>query len=279
MSSPTGTTPTKKVRIPSTGGVELAAHLAVPDEELALVGATGVIFCHGFPSGEVWAERIGADLPALADRSAEQMGWTALAVRFRGCGASSGDFSLQGWIDDIAAAGDFVHREQHPEQIWLCGFGTGGAVSLVAAAEDYRINGVVAAGSPADFDDWAANPNRLLAHARRVGAIKSPSFPSDVNAWKAELSSIEAVRAVELLPPRPLLVLHGADDEVVPHFDARLMADAHGDAELRVIRGGGHQLRHDPRALAVLLGWIARQQANLRGREDRAGADSDRPGS
>jgi hypothetical protein len=39
-----------------------------------------------------------------------------------------------------------------------------------------------------------------------------------------------------------------------------VLADAHGDAELRIISGAGHELRHDPRAVAVLLGWLARQQ-------------------
>jgi putative redox protein len=43
-------------------------------------------------------------------------------------------------------------------------------------------------------------------------------------------------------------------------FDARVLADAHGDADLRIIDGGGHQLRHDPRAVAVLLGWLDRQR-------------------
>jgi len=268
MISPTSTTPTKKVRIPSTDGVELEAHLALPDEDdVQLFAETGVIFTHGFPSGDVWAERIGADLPELADRAAEQMGWTALALRFRGCGTSTGDFSLQGWIDDVRVAVDYLHQNQHPEQIWVCGFGTGGAVALVAAADDQRVSGVAVAGSPADFADWAANPNRLLAHAKRVGAITSNTFPPDLAAWKAQLSRFEAVKSVESLPPRPLLVIQGADDQVVPHFDARLLADAHGDAELRIISGGGHQLRHDPRALAILMGWISRQQAALRGRD------------
>jgi fermentation-respiration switch protein FrsA (DUF1100 family) len=57
-----------------------------------------------------------------------------------------------------------------------------------------------------------------------------------------------------------LLVLHGSEDDAVPVFDARVLADAHGDADLRIIEGGPHQLRHDPRALAVLLGWLDRQR-------------------
>jgi putative redox protein len=54
--------------------------------------------------------------------------------------------------------------------------------------------------------------------------------------------------------------MHGADDDQVPVFDARVIADAHGDAELRIIDGAGHQLRYDPRAVAVLLGWLDRQR-------------------
>ena len=272
--------PKGEVRIQS-GEVELEAHLALPESPSA-VDRPGVVLLHGFPSGEVWAERIGADLPELANRIAEQMGWTALAVRFRGCGGSTGDFSLHGWMEDVRSSVEFLRQQASPDRIWLVGFGTGGAVALVTAVDDPGIEGVAMVGSPADFDDWAANPNRLLAHAKRVGAISSPSFPPEPEEWKAQLQSVRAVRAAEQLPPRSLLVLHGSDDELVPHFDARLLADAHGGADLRFIQGGAHLLRHDPRAVAVLLGWLGRQRASLREAatvEQRAesGADGDRP--
>ena len=51
------------------------------------------------------------------------------------------------------------------------------------------------------------------------------------------------------------------EDEAVPPFDARVLADAHGSAELRMINGAGHELLHDPRAVAVLLGWLDRQRS------------------
>ncbi len=263
MTAPTSSVATSEVRIPSSGGIELEAHLALPDTDGHVVEGVAVVFSHGFPSGDVWADRIGGDLPELADRAAELMGWTALSVRLRGCGGSGGEFSLGGWVSDVSAAVAYLVDEHGADQVWLCGFGTGGAVSIVAAADEPRVAGVAVAGSPADFDDWAANPTRLLAHAKRVGAITDAEFPADAEDWKAELRAIRAVAAVEQLPPRPLLVLHGSEDELVPHFDARLLADAHGAADLRFIRGGGHQLRHDPRALAVLLGWMGRQHAAL----------------
>jgi putative redox protein len=47
--------------------------------------------------------------------------------------------------------------------------------------------------------------------------------------------------------------------------DARLFAEYHGRAELRLLQGAGHRLRHDPRAIAVLLGWLDRQRNVVRG--------------
>ena len=50
------------------------------------------------------------------------------------------------------------------------------------------------------------------------------------------------------VPPRPLLIVHGANDEIVPLTDARELADAaRPTAELRVLAGAGHMLLHDPR--------------------------------
>ncbi len=61
------------------------------------------------------------------------------------------------------------------------------------------------------------------------------------------------------LAPRPLLVLHGSDDDVAPIDDARILAEAHGAAELRVVLTAGRRIRHDPRAIASLVGWLDRQ--------------------
>jgi uncharacterized protein len=41
--------------------------------------------------------------------------------------------------------------------------------------------------------------------------------------------------------------------------DAQLLADAHGSAELRLVLNAGRRLRHDPRAVASILGWLDRQ--------------------
>jgi putative redox protein len=204
-----------------------------------------------------------ATFPELANRISDELGWVVLTFEFRGCGDSEGDFSLHGWLDDVLAAINHLRHLSRAEHVWLAGFGTGGALSIVAGAHDPMVQGVAAIGAPADFDDWAGHPRRLLQHAREIGAIRDPNFPRNTDAWSRELREIRPISLVSDLAPRPLLVMHGSEDLTVPHFDARVLSDAHQSAELSLISGAGHQLRHDPRAIAILLGWLDRQSEFL----------------
>jgi putative redox protein len=144
--------------------------------------------------------------------------------------------------------------------VWLAGSSAGGAICLCAAADDDRIRGVATLAAPADFDEWGGNPRAFLSHCRLVGVIRNADFPADVEAWAGEFKTMQPLTAAAGIPPRPLLLMHGSDDPTVPVSDARALADgAHGQADLRVITGAGHRLRHDPRAVAALMGWMERQ--------------------
>jgi len=199
------------------------------------------------------------------------MGWVVLTFSFRGCGGSAGNFSLGGWLADVEAAANHLQSSRSLTGLWLAGFGTGGALSVCAGARLPDVRGVAVLGAPADFDDWASHPRRLLQHSRDLGIIRDGGYPPALDSWGRELREIRTIACVGKFAPRSLLVMHGADDDLVPVFDARVLADAHGDAELRIIDGGGHQLRYDPRAVAVLLGWLDRQ----RHRRQDAGIDAD----
>lgn len=246
-------------RFPS-GGNLLAAHLARPPMRADVTKVPAVVLAHGYPSDVTAAAVAASSQPELADRIAAEMGWLAMALAFRGCGDSGGSFSLGGWLDDLRAAVDHLQATEQVLGVWLVGFGTGGALAICAAAADPDVRGVATLGAPADFDDWASHPKRLLEHAREVGMIAEPSFPPDLDDWARELKELRAVAFAPQLAPRPLLVVHGSDDDLVPVFDARVLVDAHGAAELRIMNGAGHRLRHDPRAVAVLLGWLDRQR-------------------
>lgn len=244
-----------------SGGIPLTAHLALPEAPEAPGPYPGLVVCHGFPMGKQQAATSGQTYPQLADELAAEAGFAVLTFNFRGSGDSGGDFSLGGWLADIRAAVDYLEARDDVDGIWIVGASTGGSLAICAAADDQRIRGVCTLASRADFDDWAEHPRRFLDHARAVGVIRHESFPPDFEAWAQELREIRPLELVRKLPNRPLLLVHGSDDEVVPTSDARALAEAYGDgAELRILSGAGHRLRHDPRGVAVLLGWLERQR-------------------
>jgi uncharacterized protein len=243
-------------------GNELAAHLSRP-AQIHPTAQPGLVIAHGFPAEAGGGINSTASFPEFADRVATEAGWAAVAFSSRGIGESAGDFSLAGWRRDLQGAVEYLRRSVPCDGVWIVGFGTGGALAIEVGADDPGINGVAAVAVPADFEDWARNPRKLLVLARDMGIVRDPEFPASFDKWSAELNSVTAAAAAERLAPRELMIVHGSDDEVVPVFDARAVADAHGDADLRIIAGAGHHLRHDPRAIAVLLGWLDRQRNAL----------------
>jgi putative redox protein len=240
----------------ATDGTVLAAHWARP----ASSGSSpGLVLCHDFPTPPRGSLASGLTFPELADRIAAQAGWRVLTFNFRGTGGSHGDFSVGGWNADLRFAVDAVAAEDGTG-VWIAGTGVGGALALGVGARDKRVRGVAALGAPVDLRDWSRDAARFARHCRTMGVFESEQAPGDTAAWSREMASVDAVASARRFAPRPLLVIHGTEDDVVPVADAERLADAHGGAELRVIANGGRRLRHDPRAVALLLGWLDRQE-------------------
>jgi len=242
----------------TTGGLNLAGHLALP-ENRRMRALPGVVLCPGFPAPANGGARAAERIYPLADRIAESMEWAALVLNYRGCGDSDGDFSLEGWTEDVASAVDHFNALEQVEGVWLAGFGIGGALSASVAQRDSRIRGVATMGAPVDLAHWGRGASGLVEHARSLGIITAPGYPASLDSWAKAALSIRVDRCAADIAPRPMLVLHGSDDREVSPFDARAIADAHGDAGLRIISGADHRLHSDPRCIAILLGWLDSQ--------------------
>jgi len=239
-----------------SGDLKLAAHFAIP---AAPGRSPGLVLCHGLPNDPRGATTVGTTYPELADHLAREAGCVVLTFNFRGTGTSQGDFSAGGWLDDLRAAVTAVAERDGVRGVRVAGFGHGGTFAVCEAADDERVRGVATIAAPSTLRDWARDPAHLLAHAREMGMIKTAGFPSDRSAWVREVARVDAVAAALRLDERPLLVLHGIDDPDVPADDARALAAAAPHAELRLVDAAGHRLRHDPRAIATLIGWLDRQ--------------------
>ncbi len=223
-------------------------------------GKSLVMLCHELPRDPAGATDAGRGYPALADRLADECGSRVVVGMLRGAGGSDGDFSADGWLDDLGAVADSVCGPEG--RAWLVGFGFGGAVALRMATRDARVCGVASVAGPADLAAWVANRTIVLTRCRRSGVIQRADFPDDVNAWANELVALAPLDAAAHLGGRPFLVIHGSDDSEVPAAAARALADAvtSGPVDLRIVPGAGHWLRADPRVVATLVGWIERRR-------------------
>jgi putative redox protein len=237
-------------------GTVLAAHWARP---AAGGNGPGLVLVHDFPTPPRGSLASGLTFPEFADRIALNTGWRVLTFNFRGTGGSEGDFSISGWSSDLRFAVDTVAGAADVTGVWIAGTGVGGALALAVGAQDQRVRGIAALGAPVDLHDWARDPARFARHCRTMGVFSSSLGPPDLAAWAREIAAVDAVAAARQFAPRPLLVVHGTDDDVVDVADAQRLADAHGSAELRIVVNAGRRLRHDPRAVASLLGWLDRQ--------------------
>lgn len=249
---------TEPVVLPGAAG-DLVGQLALPPG--AERGAAAVVLCHGFPSPPRGALGTGEGYAELAEHIADETGAAVLTFNFRGCGESKGDFSLQGWIDDLRVAIDWLTQTRDVAQVGVAGFSAGGAVALCHAAKDKRVRSVAGFAVPTTFDAWAQEPKKFLVRCRELGVVKHKNFPEDFDAWAAELVDNSPRQAISMMGRRSVLLVHGKDDEQVPVTAAReLMAAAGemGSIDVRVLFGALHRLRHDPRAIAILVGWASR---------------------
>ncbi|HLW45720.1 MAG TPA: alpha/beta fold hydrolase [Acidimicrobiales bacterium] len=219
-----------------------------------------VVLCHELPREAEGATDAGRGYPALADRLSEQCACRVVVPMLRGTSGSQGDFSANGWLEDVTTIAD---DEVGPSgQVWLIGFGFGGAIALRTASRDRRMSGVASIAGPADLTAWVANRDKVLERCRRSGVISTPGFPQDADAWSDEIVGLAPLDAAGHLGGRPLLVVHGSDDSEVPVAAARAIADAatEGEVDLRIVPAAGHWLRADPRVVATLVGWIERHR-------------------
>jgi alpha/beta superfamily hydrolase len=237
-------------------GLRLPARFARPAGSARV---PALLLLPGFPRGTGGAAMSGHTYPPLADRIAREVGWAALTFQYRGTGSAEGDFSIEGWLADVHAAVDTLGARSDIAGVWLAGFRLGGTLAIVAAADDLRVRGIATFGAPESLVTWVPNAARFVEYCRRVGVVRSPDFPPDPAAWARAIERLDVARAARAIPPRPWLLVHGTDDDVVPIAHAlRLEEAAGGDVEVREVHQGAHRLRHDPRAIAMLFGWLDR---------------------
>ncbi len=219
-----------------------------------------LIICHGIPA----AVPVPGDngYPMLAKKFAAA-GFITCIFNFRGCGESEGNLDLLDWTRDLERVITFLTGLAGVDQrrISLMGFSGGAAASAYVAARDERVSALVLCACPARFSigGLGQSPEGFLDQCRRVGTVRDSGFPASIDEWAAHFQQVSPLDYIDRIAPRPLLIIHGDEDETIPpEHAAQLYAGAKDPRELVMIAGGKHRLRIDGKAMETALDWLKR---------------------
>ena len=240
----------------------LSGEVFLPEECNRIYPA--VCLCHGIPAVPYNPGEQGG-YPELAARFC-RVGFVALAFNFRGCGPSQGNIDMLDWTHDLAAAIDFLAMlpEVDKNRICLLGSSGGAAVCVYAAAKDKRVYAVATLACPARFDFMAGGQtaDSLISRFRDIGIIKDADFPPSVEKWLEGFKTIAPIEYIDKITPKPLLLVHGDQDDVVPVAHAgKLFEKAGQPKDLAILPGAGHRLRQDQRAIDAATQWLIKAVA------------------
>lgn len=240
-------------------GISIVGQLFLPDETAEY---PVVCLCHGVPSGAPPDPSDGG-YPELAEHICNQ-DYAVFFFNFRGTGDSGGNMDILAWTRDLDAVVDYLWDLKNIKKscFYLVGFSAGAAVSIFVAARDKRISGVVACASPADFGVFleSGKPEEIINRYRTIGAIRDDDFPPSIQGWFDNLDQVTPTRHVAGITPRPLLIIHGSQDETVPVKHAHELFEKAGmPKKLVVIDGAGHKLRRNDKVIEAIMDWLSLQ--------------------
>ena len=279
------------VTFPSAG-LELSGAVHVPRGMRASERRAGFLVLHGFGSNKTSSNTM------QPTRVLGELGYVVLRFDMRGCGDSGGErgrvICLE-QVEDTRNAVTFLaaHPAVDPQRIAVIGSSFGGAVAVYAAGVDERLAAVISNGGWGDGErkfrgqhrspqEWARFTDMLRQgreHRARTGkslmvprydivpipphlrgnlaADSIQSFPAETAQSMLEFRADDVVGRIA---PRPLLLLHAANDSVTPTEQSiELFKRAGQPTELHLISDADHFMlgEGNARVWDLLRGWLA----------------------
>jgi fermentation-respiration switch protein FrsA (DUF1100 family) len=161
-------------------------------------------------------------------------GWNVLCFDYRGYGQSQGTVTREGTHRDAHAALDYLLARPDIDNRRVVAFGQslGAAIGSVLTAERPEIRGLAIDGG---FDSYRRIATWHIRHNPLLVCV----------AWwvPAILMSNghDPIDYIDRISPRPILIMHGTSDEIVPvHMAERLYAVAREPKQLWIIDGADH---------------------------------------
>ena len=195
------------------------------------------LYCSGGPTDKPAALLLHGHTPdtlelaALAKKLAE-FGWAAVVLEGRGRGLSEGNAEdVNGYVRDAVTALKYMRiLGVDRTRMYVVGQSLGSAVAVLCGVVDQEVAGVVALHA---YDE--ISPDAL------GGGVEEPDVRRPVDV-------------VHKISPRPLLIIAGEKDNILPCEGAiRLYKAAKDPKRLVILRDGTHALEDSE---VYVLGWL-----------------------
>ncbi len=239
----------QKVFFYNSRGNKIAGLLARPPGSRRQIA----VVCHGFTGSKEGGGRALEMAGEIGRR-----GWSTLLFDFAGCGESEGlfeDLTLTGQVDDLSCALDWC-KQKGFSKIMTLGRSFGGTTVICQAARDPTAAGVCTWAAPARlielFTGLSVDEGDRISLAGEQGVVYlKKSFLEDLQQYDV---AADAGR----LSPRPLLIVHGTKDELVPPAEAEAIYRSAGEPkQLALIDGADHQFsQHYRQVWRVVARWL-----------------------
>ncbi len=223
----------------------LAYALWLPDDPPTDELWPGVVIVHGAGS----CKENHADFARLATAG----GWAALAFDLPGHGDSERPMSGAAVEDVIGMARLLASQEGvDPGRVAVRGSSLGGFLAVHATTASAEIAGAIAI--------CPAGQDHLASGLRRGSLEMRIGDPVAMEAW---LLARGIGDAVELIAPRPLILMHAEGDTQIPSDHSEALYERAGEPrKLIIVPGGAHTtVQHDPELQATALSWLERELA------------------
>lgn len=188
-------------------------------------------------------------------------GFNILMFDFRGHGDSGGHTTSFGFYEarDVAGAVGFLARRDPSMPIVALAYSMGGAALLHAAGDLPQLRGVVVDSTFSEFAPLVLNQIPPLPLFARRLVLGASDFYGRLELG-VSMRQIASRPLIARVSPRPLLIIHGTDDGLIPPSQAREnFAAARQPKELWMIQGaehcGGHATagaQYEKRVIAFL---------------------------
>src|SRR5487761_2330943 len=169
-------------------------------------------------------------------------GFNVLLFDYHGHGAGRGAPVTLAYREthDFFAALDYAQRRVPHARIGVLGFSMGAAIAILGASQRPAVRAVVADSPFATHADVVShNVQRVIRLPGQPFAAISDYFLMRSAGYRGR--DVAPLRVIDRLEGRPLLLIHGTDDEMIPVSHAhRLFAAAREPKELWLAAGANH---------------------------------------